>query len=182
MSGESDPDSDLLSQVSILDYVSDDDFVIELKTQSEADQVILAKVQPQATLAETIESVLTREPDPWLEPFKSSDVLKVPMANFDVRRSFDELTDHPFPVVGLEYPTYLIKTAIQNIRFELNEAGVRLKSESFSFGVGLASIPPLPRHFVFDKPFLLLMKLREADQPYFAMWVDNPELLGRAGG
>lgn len=179
LSGESDPDSDLLSQVSILHYVSDDDFVIELKTRSEADQVILAKVQPQATLEDTIESVLTREPEPWIMPFSDSDVLKVPMMNFDVRRSFDELTLHPFPVVGLEANEYYIDTALQSIRFELNEAGVRLRSEAFIF-LAPASMPPTPRHLVFDKPFLLLMKLREADQPYFAMWVDNPELLGKA--
>ncbi len=181
LSGDSNPSSELLGQVSILDYVSDDDFVIELKTRSEADQVILAKVQPQATLEATIQSVLTREPDPWIERFNSSDVLKVPMVKFDVRRSFNELTNHPFPVVGLEYPTYFIETAIQSIRFELNEAGVRLRSEAFGFGIGVVSAPPEPRHLVFDKPFLLMMKLTDADQPYFAMWVDNPELLGKAG-
>jgi len=180
LSGKSDADSDLLSQVSILDYVSDDDFVIELKTQSEADQVILAKVQPQATLEDTIENVLTREPDPWIRSFNDSDVLKVPMMNYDVRRSFDELTLHPFPVVGLEADEYYIDTALQSIRFELNEAGVRLESEAFIFG--LPSSSPEPRYLVFDKPFLLMMKLRDADQPYFAMWVDNPELLGKAGG
>lgn len=182
LSGKSDPDNDLLGQVSILDYVSDDDFVIELKTRSEADQVILAKVQPQATLAETIESVLTREPDEWIEPFDDSDVLKVPMMNYDIRRSFDELTYHPFAVAGLEYEAYYIEMATQNIRFELNEAGVRLKSEVFIFAAPTASAPPEPRYLVFDEPFLLMMKLRDADQPYYAMWVDNPELLGRAGG
>ncbi|NLE59554.1 MAG: hypothetical protein GX616_14430 [Planctomycetes bacterium] len=131
LSGKSDADSDLLSQVSILDYVSDDDFVIELKTRSEADQVILAKVQPQATLEATIENVLTREPEWSLVSFNDSDVLKVPMMNFDVRRSFDELTAHPFPAVGLEADEYYIDTALQSIRFELNEAGVRLESEAF---------------------------------------------------
>jgi hypothetical protein len=179
LSGKSDADNDLLRQVSILDYVSDDDFVIELKTRSEADQLILAKVQPQATLEATIENVLTREPDWLLLSFNDSDVLKVPMMNYDVRRSFDELTLHPFPVVGLAADEYYIDTALQSIRFELNEAGVRLESEAFIF-LPLPSAPPEPRYLVFDKPFLLLMKLRKADQPYFAMWVDNPELLGKA--
>ncbi|MDM8007447.1 MAG: hypothetical protein QUV05_15010 [Phycisphaerae bacterium] len=179
LSGKSDADNDLLRQVSILDYVSDDDFVIELKTRSEADQLILAKVQPQATLEATIENVLTREPEWSILSFNDSDVLKVPMMNFDVRRSFEELTAHPFPAVGLEADEYYIETATQSIRFELNEAGVRLESEAFIF-FPLPSAPPEPRYLVFDKPFLLLMKLREADQPYFAMWVDNPELLGKA--
>jgi hypothetical protein len=32
---------------------------------------------------------------------------------------------------------------------------------------------------VFDKPFLVLLKLASSDKPYFAMWVDNSEVLVR---
>jgi hypothetical protein len=30
---------------------------------------------------------------------------------------------------------------------------------------------------VFDKPFLIMLQIRDADAPYFALWVANPELL-----
>jgi hypothetical protein len=30
---------------------------------------------------------------------------------------------------------------------------------------------------VFDKPYLLMLERDEADVPYFALWVGNPELL-----
>jgi hypothetical protein len=33
------------------------------------------------------------------------------------------------------------------------------------------------RNLVFDKPFLILLKRREAKRPYFALWVGNAELL-----
>jgi len=30
---------------------------------------------------------------------------------------------------------------------------------------------------IFDTPFLVLMQRVDAQTPYFALWVDNPELL-----
>jgi hypothetical protein len=179
LSGDSVPSAELLNQVSILDYQSDDDFVIELKTRNEADQVIMAKVQPQATLKDTIEGVLARSAQDSGEHLNGDDVLKVPMINFDLRRSYDELVGHEFLAANGVTDPYVIEKALQSIRFELNEAGVQLRSEVFIF-VGVTSIPPQPRRLIFDKPFLFMMKLRDADLPYFAMWIDNPELLGKA--
>jgi hypothetical protein len=34
-------------------------------------------------------------------------------------------------------------------------------------------------YYVFDRPFLIYLKKRGATRPYFAMWVDNAELLRR---
>jgi hypothetical protein len=33
------------------------------------------------------------------------------------------------------------------------------------------------RLFHFDQPFLICLKRRDADYPFFLMWVDNAELL-----
>ena len=34
-----------------------------------------------------------------------------------------------------------------------------------------------PRRLAFDRPFLLYLKERESDVPYFAMWIENEEVL-----
>jgi hypothetical protein len=31
--------------------------------------------------------------------------------------------------------------------------------------------------FIFDRPFLIVVKKRGAEHPFFVMWVDNAELL-----
>lgn len=186
ISGQSRVDLDVLQQVSILDYENADDFVIELKTQSETDQVILAKVQPAATLEDTITAVLARMSGGQRETLREKDILKVPMFNFDITRSYDELAGRWFPAPALstrffgrpDVP-YKIVSAIQAIRFELNEAGVRLESQTTIHGT-MTSLPPQPISLVFDRPFLLMMKLTGAERPYFAMWIENAELLGRA--
>ena len=47
-------DMALEQQVSILAHASDDDFVLRLNTSSENDELILAKVKPEETLAATL--------------------------------------------------------------------------------------------------------------------------------
>ena len=55
----------------------------------------------------------------------------------------------------------------------MDEKGVRLKSEA---QIALTSLG-LPNRLMFDKPFLVMLKRVNAKAPYFAMWIDNPELL-----
>jgi len=50
-----------------------------------------------------------------------------------------------------------------------------LKSES---RLEVKSITPKePKHFYFGRPFFLYLKKRDAQHPFFVMWVDNAELL-----
>ena len=38
------------------------------------------------------------------------------------------------------------------------------------------------KRIVFDKPFLLYLKERESDTPYFAVWIETAEVLEKAHG
>ncbi len=60
----------------------------------------------------------------------------------------------------------------------MNEKGVELRSEAHAaFGCAKQG-PPVPQHrMIFDKPFLILLERTNAPMPYFALWVDNSELL-----
>jgi hypothetical protein len=171
---------EMLDQFVILAYQDEDDFVIEFKTKSTHDRVILAKTQPGPTLEATVQAVEKRAANP--EPTKPQvgDVLKVPKFNFDITRKYRELegklllTANPNVADDL-----LVLSALQNIRFQFDEKGVRLRSEShIAIGCGMPPSPPPARHvMVFDKPFLVMLQRAEADVPYFALWVENPELL-----
>jgi hypothetical protein len=56
-----------------------------------------------------------------------------------------------------------------------------LRSEShISLGCSKSAPPPLPQHvMVFDRPFLIMLQRSDADVPYFALWVENPEILAK---
>jgi hypothetical protein len=74
-----------------------------------------------------------------------------------------------------------ILSAMQNTRFQLDEKGVRLRSEShLTFGCAAQYKPPPSHVMVFDKPFLIMLTRAGAKAPHFALWVDNPEVLVQA--
>jgi len=59
-----------------------------------------------------------------------------------------------------------------------DEKGVKLHSEaSISFGCS-AVAHMQPRLLVLDPPFALVMKRKDAPQPYFVAWFVNADLLG----
>lgn len=166
----------LYPQVRILYYNDPDDFAVELLTKSKGDRLLLAKRRPAATLLETVEA--TEEKIAASEPSGATegDILIIPKFNFDLTRSYDELLMRHLVVTNPSVAKDLfVLAAIQNIRFQMDEKGVRLRSESHLQG-GAEKLPTV-RVMVFDKPFLVVLKREGAKAPYFALWVDNPELL-----
>lgn len=168
----------LREQVSILYYENRDHFAVELKTKSQGDRLILVKMDPAKTLEKTIaafnDQVKTAKP---ISAEFVGLMLKVPKLNFDITRIFKELEGLP---LALQKTTdaHQITSAVQNIRFQMDEKGVRLKSEShISIGCSASGREIIKYFLIFDKPFLILLQRTEAKVPYFALWVDNPEIL-----
>jgi len=143
-------------QVSVYDYRSEDDFIIELKTRSPSDRVILAKIMPEPTLAETIQAVQQRMTRSRPAGMRASSHLFIPVVDFDLCRRYIELEQ-----AGI---------ALQQIAFKLNETGVVVQSEASSVRNGY-------QHLIFDKPFLIMLRKTQARNPYFVLWVANAELL-----
>jgi hypothetical protein len=143
-------------QVSVYDYRSADDFIIELKTRSPSDRVILAKVVPEPTLAETVQVVQQRMTRNQPTGMHASSHLFIPVVDFDVCRRYIELERD-----GI---------ALQQIAFKLNETGVTIQSEASTIRNG-------HQHLIFDKPFLIMLRKTQARNPYFALWIANAELL-----
>jgi len=119
----------LYPQVSVLYFRDADDFAVELKTKSAGDRLMLAKLRAERTLRATIERVLKQaatEPD----TAALGDVLMVPRLDFDLTRQFGELHGH-LVFSNPKLPKDLrILSALQNVRFEMNEKGVKLRSEA----------------------------------------------------
>jgi hypothetical protein len=186
ISGHSIPSPEKLSQVKILHYRTKnggpgfpEEFIVELATKKADDRVILAAVRPAATLGETVKKVdgliAASQPVAMLV----GDELDIPKINFDITRDYTEIKTAVTGVrkLGMTLPWIIIK-ALQNTRFQMDERGVRLRSDATMVGGCGAEPPPRQRHWlVFYKPFLLMLKRRDASAPYFVLWVDNAELL-----
>jgi len=163
-------------QVLILNYNGPDNFVIELKTKSRGDHLILAKIQPKASLAETVADVMrSSSTDP--QTCLPEDELAVPKFNFDITRAYTEIEGAKLIIKNPRVAgDLLVQSAMQDIRFQMDEEGVKLKSESH-MAFSCSKAPTAEHVMIFDKPFLVMLERVDAKVPYFAMWIDNPELL-----
>lgn len=169
----------IYSQVLILDYQSADDFVIELRTKSEGDRLIFAKTQPKSSFGDTVMAVGSRIARGKSETAATNDLLVVPRIKLDLTREYSEIEGLTLVPKGTNVAKDLVlMSAVQNTLFEMNEKGVELRSEAhMAFGCA-KQMEPVSKHImIFDKPFLILMQRRDAKMPYFALWVDNPEVL-----
>ena len=170
----------LREQVEVLDYATNHDFVVRLKTQS--DHIVRAKVAPESTLDATWQAVLRRIQQPLggVRPVSVvvTEKLVVPLLALYVSREYDELKNH-WITVGQSSP-YRLRRVQQYINFQLDESGARIESSVEIIGdsgPGPTPVPPKPREFVFDRPFLLAVHQRSSEVPYLVFWVANEELL-----
>ncbi len=175
------PSDERLKQVRVISYRSDDDFVIELLSKNTRDRLILALVEPQESLHATVDSVLSRRPDARKPVLQDVDELAIPRFAFNLLKTFPEIEGLPLPDFDKEVsggPAF-ISSANQCIAFVLNERGAELESFAELEVLGADESPPepKPRQFIFDRPFLILMMERDAAAPYFALWVENADLM-----
>ena len=173
------PSPDIFQQVAIFDYQSKDDFVLKLKTKVAGDELILAKIEPGATLAATIDTVLKRMATGKREVAGENDVLSIPELNYDLRGHFPELENLLLQAgPNARVKNLVTSRVMQLVRFQLNKEGAMLKSEAILAFTAMGIPREVDHHLmIFDKPFLILMKRADSPQPYFAMWIGNASLL-----
>jgi hypothetical protein len=146
------------------------EFVVDLCRDSEPNQIILACIEPQKTLMGTIANVQQKiEQAEHQEGLEENDVLLVPDLFWQLEHHFDEFEGRSFKNKALQEQR--MDVARQDILFRLDRSGAELKSEAKLYSLSI------PTHFLFDRPFLIYMKKRDAETPYFSMWVSNGELL-----
>jgi prepilin-type processing-associated H-X9-DG protein len=186
------PDSrNVREQVEVLYYEysdqgGDDKFAVDLCKYTDTYQVVLVRMYPRETLAETLievqKKILEFKQDQNYEALRKLrpiDSLIVPDVLYKLTHHFTELEHKDF--ANTKWKGYFVFDAMQMVDFSLSRTGVILKSEARMAAGGVGPPPPRiekPRHFHFDRPFLIYVKKRGPDySPFFVMWVDNAELL-----
>ena len=140
------------------------------------EEIVLSKILPGATLDATIAQVRQGIADPDARHIEkrlvSQESLVVPKLLVSIERQFSEITGRDVLGTGM-----FISAAMQIIRFRLDETGALLESEAAIVSDDGRRTLPGRRKFIFDRPFLIYLIERDADQPYFAAWVENAELM-----
>ena len=166
---------ELTSQIQILNDRRGE-YIIELKTTSKQDRLILAQAEPKATLQETLDEVRARV-KASRQPFsiQVTDQCLIPCVRIALERIYDEILGRK--VLNPKLEGHVVADARQNLRFSLDEKGATVKSEAKLF---LPKNGHAPRQIVFDRPFLLVLERVGAENPYLVVWFENPHLFLKA--
>ena len=102
--------------------------------------------------------------------FEKNDELKVPNIKFFEEKSFDELVGKR--IMGTNI---VISQAMETVKFNMNNKGVELQSEA-AMGIMRTSLEPpedAPRYFYYDDTFVIFLKEKNKNNPYFALRVND---------
>jgi hypothetical protein len=148
---------------------------VDLCRHSRPYQVVIAMVELKGSLAQTLEHVCAQMDKARKTgrvrrggELGRGDILEVPEMVWRIDHRFLELVGKV--LVNMKMP---IIEAMQTIEFRLDRSGAKVESEA------ILPAKSVRTDFVFNRPFLVYMQKRGAEQPFFVMWVDNAELLVR---
>ncbi|MBN2572073.1 MAG: hypothetical protein JXA68_08095 [Ignavibacteriales bacterium] len=157
--------------IEIIEYASDEKFIIKLKLKDNSDELILAKGynmnDPQEVVAEIN---LYNKND--LSVIGSSDKFEAPKLHLDYRRDYMELVGKCVANKGFE--GYCISQMFENIKFDMDEKGARVENEAV---IVLTKSVKESKNFILDQPYWVVMKRADSQNPYFILGVNNTKLM-----
>lgn len=183
---------DLYNAIGVWYYNNDNDFAITLVPEDRNHLVIVympdEKPDNLQELFDRLDEKMksTREErsmglNSWKYDFgMEGDELLIPKFSFNIETNYSTLEDSEF-TMGKK--PFIIEKAYQRTAFLLDEEGAKAESEALEettveeSPVDAIEEKPHPKKLHFNKPFLVILKRTDSPNPYFAMWVDNTELM-----
>ena len=174
--------------IEIVYYKNDDNFILKLKPKDKEHEIILFKTQERfgsiAEMNTAIKKYSTIRATEWKNYrlqwkyfLREEDEVIIPKFNFNLETNYKTLEKNKFTSGTTGYE---IEEAWQRTAFILDEMGAETESVAITeTTVEEASNEekPKPKKMKFDKPFLILLKRADAENPYFALWTTNSELM-----
>ena len=162
-------DNKLDKGVSVLFYNNPNDFAVMLSTRNNDEVFLYKNASNKAFNYIWADMQKKHKTFKGESSFKNLDELKVPNISFFEEKAFDELTNKR--IMGTNY---IISQAIETIKFDMDNKGVKLKSEAAMTVMTTALLPEnTSRKFYFDDTFVIFLKEKQKQKPYFALRVND---------
>ena len=157
--------------VQVLFYNDPSDYAVKLLTTG-SDEVILYKNSTNKAFNLLYTDLCIKQKKfKGEQAFKKVDELKIPNINFFEEKIFDDMINKR--IMGTNI---VISQAIESIKFNMNNKGVKIKSEAGLTAEVTSLLPPeelVPRLFYFDDTFVIFIKENKKNKPYFALRIDD---------
>ncbi|MFA5995419.1 MAG: hypothetical protein WCW27_06760 [Patescibacteria group bacterium] len=163
--------------VKIIQYESDDKFIVSLQLKDESDRLILAKgydmTNPQIVVNE-----INQNNKGDLATIGESDRFEAPKLHLDHHRDYVELIGKYLANKGFE--KYFIAQMFENIKFNMDEKGAKVENEAvIALNDVLMMEPEKPKNLILNKPYWVIMQRENSSNPYFILGVNNTELMDK---
>ena len=195
----------LRSHIDFLFYANDNDYAVKIYDKNRKDELILYLTNSNASFDNLYVEILeksarknefTRNRTNSIRKEYEQDVIntlsivyedyiKIPFIKINEEYNYDkELANKP--IKGKTYEKdktdlWKIEQTLQTIKFELDNKGVKLKSEAaISMVDGIAAynrIITINNHYYFDRPFVMFLKETDKNKPYFAARIKDGKYL-----
>lgn len=160
-------------QVTPLFYNSKDDCAVKISTK-EGEEVILYRTNTVTNFEATYNELLEKTSNYTgrKQMVREKDELTVPFIKVNSEINYDELCNKVIKGTDGAY----LRQAVQMVDFELDNYGGNIVSEAY-IDIYLCEGMEEPRYFNFDNQFVLYLKEKDKEKPYFALLVDNTDVL-----
>lgn len=148
------------------------DFAIKLKTK-EDDEIILYRTNDKKSFNEYYNDILQKTKSyTGSNGFSGDDELRVPYVRVNGQICYNEL----YGKIIKDTNGLYFSDIIQNVNFSLNEKGCNLSSKA-TMVTEYLGIGEDTKFCYFQDTFIVFMKEKNSDNPYFALKVDNTDIL-----
>ena len=169
---EPDTSQNASKNIEILFYNSEEDFAIKLKTKEGEEVYLYRTTGENKSFEENYKEMLEKQAKyPGNRNWNKNDVLNIPFIKINDEINYDELCGR-----WIKGTNWYIRQAIQTIDFELNNYGGSVKSEALIEALKEA-VFETERKFIYNNDFILYLKEEDKEKPYFAVKVDNTDVL-----
>jgi hypothetical protein len=158
-------------------------YAVDVSTEMKPYQVIVACVERGSNLNATMADFDRRVKEANENKNKSfvftgDSILSIPNMEWEINHTFNEMATNSLSGGKLPKPLGIVR-ANQSMRLKMDRTGFEIvvENETSSITDGDEIHHHPSNHFVFDHPYLLMIRRRDESSPFFVMWVDNAELL-----
>lgn len=161
------------ANLALLDYHDNNDFVLRLRLKEPTEELYLIKGHDQASIKEIVSLIKTHGQEAALQ---NSDHFKVPFLSLLAKNTHPDLVGKRFLNQGFE--NNVIGVMIENIQFQMDEIGASVENDAVISMVSMsAPSAQQPKDLIFDRPYWLVMKMKNAVTPYLVIHVRNSQLM-----
>ena len=158
--------------IEILFYNSEEDFAIKLKTKEGEEVYLYRTTGENKSFEENYKEMLEKQAKYTGDKnWNKNDILNIPFIKITDEINYDELCGR-----FIKGTNWYIRQAIQTIDFELNNYGGSVKSEAV-IDSAMNDENENERKFIYNNDFILYLKEEDKEKPYFALKVDNTDVL-----